>query len=135
MSHPGVFAQRRCGVGSTCFFEHVTANCEVEFPTLKNHTTHDMRVIEEIVSTVSGDVSVAERACAMRCVLGHLDQAELEFIIENIDAYQCDHQVLRSHLFPRGLQCSPCRDLSYCFFIFVSYMQTTGICGRETAPL
>ena len=83
MSHPGVFAQRRCGVGSTCFFEHVTANCEVEFPTLKNHTTHDMRVIEEIVSTVSGDVSVAERASAVRAVLGHYSQGELDFIIEN----------------------------------------------------
>jgi len=83
MSHPGVFAQRRCGVGSTCFFEHVTANCEVEFPTLKNLTTHDMRVIEEIVSTVSGDVSVAERASAVRAVLGHYSQGELDFIIEN----------------------------------------------------
>ena len=136
MSHPGAFAQQRCGgVGSTCFFELVTANCEIQFSRLKDLTTHDMRVIEEMASTVSGDVSVAERACAVRCVLGHLKQEELEFIIENIDAYQCDHQVLRSDLFPRGLQCSPCRDLSYCFFIFVSYIQTTGICGRETAPL
>lgn len=101
MSHPGAFAQQRCGgVGSTCFFELVTANCDIEFSRLKDLTTHDMRVIEEMASTFSGDVSVAERACAMRCVLGHLSQKELGFIIENIDAYQCDHQVLRSDLFP-----------------------------------
>jgi hypothetical protein len=112
MSLPGAFAQPRCGgVGSTCFFEHVTVNCEVEFATLKERlTTHDMRVIEEIASTVSGDVSVAERASAVRCVLAHYSQAELEFIIENIEDYQGDHQELRGVLFPRGLQCSPCRE-------------------------
>ena len=103
MSHPGVFAQRRCGVGSTCFFEHVTANCEVEFPTLKNLTTHDMRVIEEIVSTVSGDVSVAERASAVRAVLGHYSQGELDFIIENNTHSYDRAQALRtSRLDPRA---------------------------------
>ena len=67
------------------------------FTTLKDSlTTHDMRVIEEIASTVGGDVSVAERASAVRCVLGHYSQSELVFIIENIQALTSGRQAVRS---------------------------------------
>ena len=51
------------------------------------------RVIGEIVSTVSGDVYVAARASAVRCVLEHYSQGELESIIEK---YMSSRPTIRS---------------------------------------
>ena len=112
MSLPGAFAQQRCGgVGSARFFDCVTENCEIESDNLKTRlTTHDMRAIEVIAPTLSGDVSVAAHASVLGEVrgevLGYYSQEELEFILENIqDEVTDDHQELRAKLFLRVLQC------------------------------